>query len=222
MEMGKRGVARSSVLVTEALAGNVVGSDPHKRTVTTTVLDGRGGVLGTTHHKVSGDGHRAMEAWACSFGPVVRWGIEGAASWGRHTAMLLCARGYDVRDVCPNRTNERGRARQQGKSDSPDSERIARETLAHPLLSLAFKRSSAGEAGADADHELLTLWHGARRSVLKSRQHLFNEAEFLLDALPETLRRRLPDTKEDRAGTERASSSRVGRPHGHCSHQRSA
>ena len=60
MEMGKRGVARSSVLITEALAGNVVGSDPHKRTVTTTVLDGRGGVLGTAHYKVSGDGHRAM------------------------------------------------------------------------------------------------------------------------------------------------------------------
>ncbi len=193
--MGKRGVARSSVLITEALAGNVVGSDPHKRTVTTTVLDGRGGVLGTAHHKVSGDGHRAMEAWVRSFGPVVRWGVEGAASWGRHTAMFLCARGYDVRDVCPNRTHERGRARQQGKSDALDAERIARETLAHPLLPLAFKRSSAGEAGADVDHELLTLWHGARRSVLKSRQHLVNEAEFLFDALPETLRRRLPDTK---------------------------
>jgi len=193
--MAKRGVARSSVLITEALAGNVVGSDPHKRTVTTTVLDGRGGILGTAHHKVSGDGHRAMEAWVLSFGPVVRWGVEGAASWGRHTAMFLCARGHDVRDVCPNRTHERGKARQQGKSDTLDSERIARETLAHPLLPLAFKRSSAGEAGADVDHELLTLWHGARRSLLKSRQHLLNEAEFLLDALPERLRRRLPDTK---------------------------
>src|SRR5258708_17552727 len=63
------------------------------------------------------------------------------------------------------------------------------------MLPLAFKRSSAGDAGADLDHELLTLWHGARRSVLKSRQHLVNEAEFLLDALPERLRRRLPDTK---------------------------
>jgi len=38
--MARRGVARSSVLVTEAYAGNVVGSDPHKHTVTTTVVDG--------------------------------------------------------------------------------------------------------------------------------------------------------------------------------------
>jgi hypothetical protein len=100
-----------------------------------------------------------------------------------------------VRDVCPNRTHERGKARQQGKSDVLDAERIARETLAHPLLPLAFKTSSAGAAGADVDHELLTLWHGARRSVLTSRQHLINEAEFLLDALPEELRRRLPDNQ---------------------------
>lgn len=191
--MARRGGARSSVLVTEALAGNVVGSDPHKHTVTTTVIDGRGAVLGTAHHKISGNGHRAMDAWVCSFGPVVRWGVEGASSWGRHTAMFLITRGHDVRDVCPNRTHERGRARQQGKSDALDAERIARETLAHPLLPLAFKRSSAGEAGADPDHELLTLWHGARRSVLKSRQHLVNEVEALIDALPEQLRRCLPD-----------------------------
>ena len=39
-KMARRGVARSSVLVTEAYAGNVVGSDPHKHTVTTTVVDG--------------------------------------------------------------------------------------------------------------------------------------------------------------------------------------
>ena len=213
MEMGKTGVARSSVLITEALAGNVVGSDPHKRTVTTTVLDGRGGVLGTAHHQVSGEGHRAMEAWVGSFGPVVRWGVEGSASWGRHTAMFLCARGYDVRDVCPNRTNQRDRGRQRGKSDALDSERIARETLAHPLLPLAFKRSSAGAAGADVDHELLTLWHGARRSLLTSRQHLVNECEFLLDALPEALRGKLPDTKAVRPRLAAAARLVRGRRH---------
>lgn len=208
--MAKRGVARSSVLITEGWAGNVVGSDPHKRTVTTTVLDGRGGVLGTAHHRVSGEGHRALEAWVSSFGPVLRWGVEGAASWGRHTATFLSARGYDVRDVCPNRTNQRDRGRQRGKSDELDSERIARETLAHPTLPLAFKRSSAGAAGADPTHELLTLWHGARRSVLKARQHLLNEAEFLLDALPERVRVKLPDT--DKIRPRLAAAARLRRP----------
>jgi hypothetical protein len=45
----------------EASFGNVFGADPHKRTLTATVVDARGGVLGTATFNVSGDGHRAME-----------------------------------------------------------------------------------------------------------------------------------------------------------------
>jgi hypothetical protein len=56
-------------------------------------------------------------------------------------AMFLTGRGHDVRDVCANRTSRADRARQRGKSDALDSERIARETLAHPLLPKAFKRA---------------------------------------------------------------------------------
>ena len=92
---------------------------------------------------MSGDGHRALEAWAQQFGPIARWGVEGASSWGRHTAIFLIGRGHDVRDVCANRTPRSDRARQRGKSDTLDSERIARETLAHPLLPKAFKRAGA-------------------------------------------------------------------------------
>jgi transposase len=42
---------------------------------------------------------------------------------------------------------------------------------------------------------LLVLWHRTRRSILKSRQHLLNEAEFMLAELPLELREQLPDTK---------------------------
>ena len=63
------------------------------------------------------------------------------------------------------------------------------------MLPKAFKRSSAGEAGPDETHELLRLWHGARRSVLASRQHLVNEAESLLVELPDEMRDALPTTK---------------------------
>ena len=90
-------------------AENIVGIDPHKRTLTATVLDGRGGVLETASFQVSGEGHRAMEAWAGGFGPVLRWGIEGASGLGRHTAIFLIERGQDVRDVCPTRTAEQAR-----------------------------------------------------------------------------------------------------------------
>jgi transposase len=150
--------------------------------------------VATEHFKVSGTGHRALEAWALSFGPVTRWGVEGASGLGRHTATYLIGAGHDVRDCCANRTAERARQRRQGKSDALDAERIARETLADPGMPVAFKR--AGEdVGPDETTELLALWHNARRSLLKSRQHLLNEAESLLVALPEAVRAELPDTK---------------------------
>jgi hypothetical protein len=190
----RRGPGPSSTLITPDRAGNVVGVDPHKRTLTATVVDARGGIVASEHFRVSGDGHRALEAWALQFGAVVRWGIEGASSWGRHTAIFLAGRDHDVRDVCPNRTGRQDRARQRGKSDVLDSERIARETLAHPLLPRAFKRAG-DDAGVDEQAELLSVWHGARCSLLKRRQHLLSEAEALLRQLPLELIERLPDSK---------------------------
>jgi transposase len=193
----RRGPGPSHVLLTPDHAGNVVGVDPHKRTLTATIADPRGGIVSSQHFRVSGDGHRALEAWARQFGPIARWGVEGASSWGRHTAMFLCGRGYDVRDVCANRTPRNDRARQRGKSDTLDSERIAREVLAHSLLPKAFKRAGA-DSGPDEQHQLLALWHNRRRSILASRQHLVNEAEHLLCELPLELRDQLPDSKSVR------------------------
>ena len=144
----RRGPGPSDTLVTPDRAGNVVGIDPHKRTLTATIVDPRGGLVASEHFRVSGDGHRALEAWALQFGAIVRIGVEGASAWGRHTAVFLVGHGYDVRDVCPNRTAQHDRARQRGKSDTLDSERIARETLAHPLLPKAFKRAGQ-DAGPD-------------------------------------------------------------------------
>jgi len=190
----KRGPGPSHLLMTPDHAGNVVGIDPHKRTLTATVVDPRGGILASAHFRVSGEGHRELEAWARQFGPIARWGVEGSASWGRHTAVFLTDRGYDVRDVCANRTPRSDRARQRGKSDTLDSERIAREVLAHSLLPKAFKRAGQ-EQGPDEQHQLLVLWHNRRRSILTSRQHLVNEAEHLLCELPLALREQLPDAK---------------------------
>ncbi|MGH2862968.1 MAG: IS110 family transposase [Solirubrobacteraceae bacterium] len=194
MSSRRRGPGPSHVLLTSDLAGSVVGVDPHKQTLSATVLDPRGGIIASEHFRVSGDGHRALEAWARQLGPIARWGVEGASAWGRHTAIFLVGRGYDVRDVCANRTPRNDRARQRGKSDTLDCERIAREVLAHPLLPKAFKRAGQDQ-GPDEAHELLALRHNQRRSVLQSRQHLVNEAESLLCDLPLELRETLPDSK---------------------------
>jgi hypothetical protein len=193
----RRGPGPSSTLITPDRVGNVVGVDPHKRTLTATVVDPRAGIVASEHFRVSGDGHRALEAWARQFGPIVRFGVEGASAWGRHTAIFLIGRGYDVRDVCPNRTAQHDRARQRGKSDTLDSERIARETLAHPLLPKAFKRAGQ-DAGPDQQTELLAVWWTARCSLIKRRQHLLTESEALLRELPLELIERLPATKRVR------------------------
>lgn len=191
------GPGPSSTLITPDRAGNVVGVDPHKRTLTATVVDPRGGIVASEHFRVSGDGHRSLEAWARQFGAIVRFGVEGASGWGRHTAIFLADRGYDVRDVCPNRTGRQDRARQRGKSDVLDAERIARETLAHPLLPKAFKRAGQ-DAGPDEQTELLSVWWRARCSLLKRRQQLLAEAEALLRDLPLALIERLPDIPQVR------------------------
>ena len=190
-----RGPGPSHVLIAPDHAGNVVGIDPHKRTLTAAVVDARGGIVASGHFKVSGEGHRALAAWARQFGSIARWGVENASGWGRHTAVFLAGREQDVRDVCPNRTPRVDRARQRGKSDVLDAERIARETLAHPLLPRAFKRAAGDQAGPDEQTELLALWQRSRRSLLTSRQHLLNEAEHLLAELPLELREQLPDSK---------------------------
>jgi transposase len=180
--------------------GARVGIDPHKHTLSAAVVDGRGVIVAVEHFKVSGDGHRQLDAWAGQYGPIVTWGVEGASSWGRHTAQFLVRHGHDVRDVCPHRTNQRDRARQRGKSDELDCVRVAREVLAHPDLPLAFKRDHASlDRGPDETRELMALWHAQRRSVLAGRQHLLNEAESLLVALPLQLQARLPRTKDVRA-----------------------
>jgi hypothetical protein len=161
--------------------------------LTATVADPRSGILASAHFRLSGEVHRELEAWARQFGQIARWEIEGSASWGRHTAMFLVGRGHDVRDVCPNRTPRSDRALRRGKSDMLDSERIAREVLAHSLLTKAFKRTGQ-EQGPDEQHQLLALWNNRRRSILTGRQHLVGEAEYLLCELPLGLREQLPDT----------------------------
>ena len=171
-----------------------VGVDPAKRTQAAWAVDETGGNVAGGHFPRSRQGNEALWAWAAALGEVVRWGVEGSGSWGRHTALFLVAQGGDVREVCPNRTGRVDR-RGRGKSDRLDAERIARETLAHADLPAAFKRGPGSEGGLDERHDLLRLLHRARQSLLQDRQHLVNEAEALLNDLPDELTEALGDGK---------------------------
>jgi hypothetical protein len=106
-------------------AGNVAGADPLRRTVSVTVLDARGGRLGTKHCKVSGVGPSGDAGVVRTFGSLDRFGIENAPGIGRRTSTFLIERGVDVRDFCPARTAEQAWRRREGKSDALDATRIA-------------------------------------------------------------------------------------------------
>src|SRR3954465_15737812 len=70
-----RGPGPSHLLLTPDHAGNVVGIDPHKRTLTAVVVDARGAILAGEHFRVSGEGHRR-----CGRGRV-RLGRSRAGAW---------------------------------------------------------------------------------------------------------------------------------------------
>lgn len=88
-------------------AGNIVGVDPHRRRFTATILDERGAVIATEHFDNDLAGHVNAATLANDHGPIQRWGVENAASLGRHLAEFLIEDGIDVRDVAPHRTARR-------------------------------------------------------------------------------------------------------------------
>jgi len=104
-----------------APADVVVGVDTHKHVHAAVALDGLGARLGAITVLVNPHGYRELEAWACSFGAVYAFGIEGTGSYGAGLARALVGRGHAVIEV--NRPNRQLR-HQQGKSDL-DQDRVA-------------------------------------------------------------------------------------------------
>lgn len=176
---------------------HIIGVDPHRRRFTAAVLDARGCVVAIEHFDNDIAGYVEATAWANECGPIDRWGIENAASLGRHLAEFLIDDGCDVRDVPPHKTTRRRRGRHEGKSDIIDACRIAQETQANPQLACAFKQASP--AGIDPIREQMALWHNARKSLTKVRVQLLGEIDTLIHELPERLRAPITGAKTVRA-----------------------
>ncbi len=193
----RRGLGPSSTLVTPDQAGNVVGIDPHKRTLTATIVDPRGGLLASEHFRVSGDGHRALEAWAWQFGAIVRFGVEGASAWGRHTAIFLSAAAMTCAmcaRTAPRSTTGRANVASQTRWTPSGSRARRSRTRCCP-------RRSNAPVKTPAPISRPSCWRsGGERAarLIKRRQHLLTEAEALLRELPLELLERLPGTKKVR------------------------
>ena len=98
-----RGPGPSSTLITLDQAGNVVGIDPHKRTLTATIIDPRGGLIASEHFRVSGDGNPAHpRSGGHPFGwpPVRRKDVSGRTS---HLGLVVLG----ASSAAPNRVHAR-------------------------------------------------------------------------------------------------------------------
>lgn len=166
----------------------VAGCDSHKHTLTLAAVDAAGTELGVATFVNDPAGFGRALAWLGSLGvDIVRVGIEGSANWGRHLAAFLGQGGYDVREVPATRTRDRRHRRRRPKTDREDALAAARETLGDPDLPQAKPTLSVSEAQAE-----LGVVCERRRSLIRRRQRLLNEAEGLLNKVPPELTAGLP------------------------------
>ena len=175
----------------------VVGVDPHRMSFSACALDERGGAVAEEHFANTSEGYANVVAWARQLGEVTVWGVESASGLGRPLAVHLVDLNFDVRDVPPHRTAEKGRGRHEGKSDRLDAYRIAREAQVNARLAAPFKHSRPAEP--DPIREQMALWHNARRSLTRVRVQLLGEIDAMIQDLPEHLRTATSSTKTVRA-----------------------
>ena len=113
----------------------VIGMDPHKRSATIEIIDGREKVLAQGRYGTDTDGYRQMLAAGRRFADRV-WAVEGCAGIGRHIAQRLVADGETVLDV-PAKLSARVRVFDTGqgrKTDPVDAHSVAVAGLRSPGL----------------------------------------------------------------------------------------
>ena len=131
------------------------GVDTHLDVHVAAALDGIGGLLGVESFATTAAGYGELTDWLCSFGSVVRVGIEGTGSYGVGLARYLHGAGIAVVEV--NRADRQAR-RRQGKSDPLDAiERGACGAV-----------RTGGRVGAEAGQPALSLPCGATAGGLRS------------------------------------------------------
>lgn len=165
-------------------AWGVAGADTHKDSITFAIIDSTGADVALRSFEVTTVGVAEVISWLhSSTVKVTRVGIEGSAGWGLPVSKALVAAGFDVREVNPARTSDRRRRRRRQKTDSEDALAVAREVLADAGLPPA-----AAARPASAAHTEIALVAERRRTLIRRRQRLLNEAEAVLSKVPLDLR----------------------------------
>ena len=155
------------------------GVDTHLDVHVAAALDGIGGLLGVESFATTAVGYGELTDWLCSFGSVVRVGIEGTGSYGAGLARYLHGAGIAVVEV--NRADRQAR-RRQGKSDPLDAISAARAAQSG--------RACGGSKGRDGMVEAIRTLMVARRSARRDRTATINQMRALVATAPDDLRAR--------------------------------
>jgi transposase len=155
----------------------IIGMDPHKRSATIEVIDGREKILARGRYGTDSNGYRAMLAAGRRY-PQRLWAVEGCNGIGRHVAQRLVADGETVVDV-PAKLSARARvfATGQGRKTDPVD--------AHSVAVAALRTTGLRPVTVDDATVALRLmvdrrdWLGRARTDTVNRLHAL-----LLDLVP--------------------------------------
>ncbi len=151
------------------MARVIIGMDPHKRSATIEVIDGREKVLARGRYGTDSDGYRAMLATGRRY-PHRVWAVEGCNGIGRHVVQRLVADGETVVDV-PAKLSARARvfATGQGRKTDPVD--------AHSVAVVALRTTGLRQVAVDDSTVALRLmvdrrdWLGRARTDTVNRLH---------------------------------------------------
>jgi len=155
----------------------VIGMDPHKRSATIEVIDGREQVLAQGRFGTDTDGYRQMLAAGRRF-PDRVWAVEGCAGVGRHIVQRLVADGETVLDV-PAKLSARARifATGQGRKTDPVD--------AHSVAVVGLRTPGLRTVALDDATVALRLLVDRRDELGRSRTEIIGRLHrLLLDLIP--------------------------------------
>lgn len=163
-----------------AIGEVVLGVDTHKDLHVAAVITTLGASLGSRAFAATRAGYEQLLAWARTFGPLQRAGVECTGSYGAALARHLRAEGVQVIEV--NQPDKATR-RRRGKTDAIDAEAAARAVLSG--------RASGSMKSGDGPVEMLRMFKLAKASAIKARTQTINQLKAVLVAADPALREAL-------------------------------
>ena len=154
------------------MARVIIGMDPHQRSATIEVIDGREKVLAQGRYGTDSDGYRAMLAAGRRY-PRRIWAVEGCNGIGRHVAQRLVADGESVVDV-PAKLSARARVFGTGQGRKTDP------VEAHSVAVVALRTSGLRQVTVDDSTMALRLMVDRRDGLGRARTDTVNRLHALL------------------------------------------